>query len=111
MSIEQTNVVDFVSIDPKTERVVLTISDHLPWDERGTHLKLLQDKLNSYLAFIESGELQERYPKAVGRKATIRIHGKFPLDQQAKQFVDMATPVIREAGFDLQFVLFEPREE
>lgn len=44
MSIENLNVIDVVSID-KNENVVLTISDHLEWDEENNHLLLLQDKI------------------------------------------------------------------
>ena len=59
MSIEQTNTVDFVSIDEISGDALLTISDHLAWDENeGAHLELLQNKLNAYLRFIESGELE-----------------------------------------------------
>ncbi len=50
MSIEQTEIVDFVNIDRKSGDVWLTISDHLPGDHgEGEHLVLLQNKLNAYL--------------------------------------------------------------
>ncbi|OGL65770.1 hypothetical protein A2753_02785 [Candidatus Uhrbacteria bacterium RIFCSPHIGHO2_01_FULL_47_11] len=39
MSIEQTSVVDFVSINKEGE-VMLTISDHLEWDEKNEHVVL-----------------------------------------------------------------------
>jgi hypothetical protein len=55
MSVEQTDKIDFISTSPG-EKVVLTISDHLSWDEDG-HLHLLQDKINVYLEFIESEQL------------------------------------------------------
>ncbi len=39
MPIEQVETVDFVSIDEKSGEALLTISDHLAWDENeGTHL-------------------------------------------------------------------------
>ena len=44
MSVEILNVIDFVSSD-KNGNVVLTISDHLEWDEENNHLLLLQDKI------------------------------------------------------------------
>jgi hypothetical protein len=46
MSIENKKVVDFISIN-KNEKVVLTISDHLQWDEKNEHLLKLQEKINS----------------------------------------------------------------
>jgi hypothetical protein len=42
MSIEQTDVVDFVGIDKKSGDALLTISDHLAWDQdEDEHLLLL----------------------------------------------------------------------
>jgi hypothetical protein len=67
MSIEQTDTVDFLSIKKDSGEAWLTISDHLDWDqEEDRHLFLLQDKLNAYLRFIESGEMVERFPKPRG---------------------------------------------
>ncbi len=54
MSVEQTDVVDFISID-KHGTAVLTISDHLGWDSADDHVVKLQKELNRYLVFIESG--------------------------------------------------------
>jgi len=58
MSIEQADKIDFVNIEDKTGDVLLSISDHLSWDEgEGEHLLMLQAKLNTYLAFIEGGQM------------------------------------------------------
>jgi hypothetical protein len=111
MTVEQTNVIDFTTVDSKTRTAFLNISDHLPWDEKGLHLKLLQDKLNAYLSCIESGQLQQEVPETTGYSICIRILGKFPLNEQAKLFMEMATPAVREVGVDLQFTLFEAEEE
>jgi len=62
VTVEQTKVIDFISVD-QNGPVVLTISDHLEWGSDG-HLFQLQEKLNSYLAFIEGGELLNEYPEA-----------------------------------------------
>jgi hypothetical protein len=48
MSIEQADTIDFVNIEKASGDVLLTISDHLDWDEtERQHLILLQGKLNS----------------------------------------------------------------
>ena len=67
MSVEQTHVVDIVSIDRETGHVILSIGDHLDWSESVGHKMILQTKLNKYLAFVESGEILEQYPKAKNR--------------------------------------------
>jgi uncharacterized protein DUF6572 len=106
MSIEQTDRVDFVTIERESGDVWLTISDHLEWDQyEGEHLVLLQDKLNAYLRFIESGEIFEEVPEAKGRNLVINLAGKFPMNELAKRFFEKARAAIRDAGFDLQFHL------
>ena len=60
MSIDQNRVVDFIGMDLIKNEIILTISDHLEWGVTD-HLVKLQEKLNNYLSFIESGELYEAY--------------------------------------------------
>jgi hypothetical protein len=67
MTISQTNVIDIVGIEEPTQRVVLTVVDHLSWEDEEGHYRALTNKLNAYLHFIESGELLKRYPDALGK--------------------------------------------
>lgn len=81
MSIEQTDVIDFISVNELENEVVLTISDHLEWgQDASNHLFLLQKKINTYLSFIENGELQETYPDSSGRNIVISISGQHDLN-------------------------------
>jgi hypothetical protein len=100
MTVTDTGVVDFVSIDNATGECVLTISDHLPWDEKD-HLYLLQEKLNAYLRFLESGEVFGTYPQAQGKSIRISIAMKFSPTDAAVGFLEKARQLIREAGFKL----------
>jgi hypothetical protein len=104
MSIEQVDTVDFVTLEEKPENVVLAISDHFNWNENESlHLQLLQDKLNSCLRFIESGELYKKFPEAARRSVVINVVGKFPLSPRADIFFEKAGAAIRNAGFALKF--------
>src|SRR5690606_21130206 len=98
MSIEDTQVIDFISARPNSGEVVLTVTDHLEWGE-SQHLVMLQDKLNSYLAFIESGEILECYPNAKGSKLRIEVVCKFPPDEEGRNFLGRAGEVVNKAGF------------
>nr|WP_211171156.1 DUF6572 domain-containing protein [Bacillus sp. DNRA2] len=40
------------------------IADHLDWENELQHLKLLQDKINAYISFIESGQVYSVYHDA-----------------------------------------------
>lgn len=109
MSIDQVEVVDFATIDKASGDLWLTISDHLPWDgNEGDHLVLLQNKLNAYLRFIESGEVFKKVPEAKGRSIVINLVGKFPLSQKGASFFEKARAATEGAGIRLQFDLMQP---
>jgi hypothetical protein len=104
MSIEQPDIIDFVSIDEESGEAHLTISDHLAWDENeGAHLELLQGKLNAYLRFIESGELLRKFPKVEGKFVVIDLVSKFEFSDEAKLFIGLASEAVQDAGFKLQY--------
>jgi len=106
MSIEQTGKVDYVTIANESGDVLLTISDHLPWVEKeDEHLIFLQEKLNTYLRFIESGEMIKEFPHAKGRGVAINVVSKFPLTHQAELFIEKSRAALKEAGIMLQFEL------
>jgi hypothetical protein len=109
MSIDQTDTIDFATIDTASGDLWLTISDHLSWEENeGNHLVLLQNKLNAYLRFIESGEVFKKVPDAKGRSVVINLVGKFPLSQKADFFFEKARAAMEGSGFRLQFNLMRP---
>lgn len=81
--------------------VVLTISDHLPWDEEEEHLFALQTKINNYLDGIESGELVSHYPDAEGKKILIQIIAKFQPNKIGYEFLQSAHKTLKLAGYGL----------
>jgi hypothetical protein len=112
MTVEDVDKIDFVTGERKTGDMVLTISDHLDWDENaGEHLLVLQKKLNTYLEFIESGQIYAKVPQAVGRKIVIQVMGKFPLSEEASRFYRLAGKAIEEYGHSLRFSQPQPKDE
>jgi hypothetical protein len=108
MTIEEPTKVDFTAIEPRSGDVLLVICDHLDWDaNEGEHLLKLQEKLNSYLALIETGQLYRDWPKTVGRKIIIEVLGKSPLSEEARKFYRLAEKAIEDAGFSLRFKHFD----
>ena len=102
MSIEDSKVIDVVGIE-KNGDIILTISDHLPWDDEHNHLELLQEKINTYLSYIESGQILEDYPDATESNIVIEVVCKHNLSNQAKEFYKCATEIIERAGFGLRY--------
>jgi len=106
MSIEDTDKVDFVTIEYATGNVRLTIFDHLDWQQdEGGHLLLLQEKINTYLQFVESGEMHSTLPATVGRNVIIGVDAKYPLTGEATVFFRKARPIVEGVGLSLEFGL------
>ncbi len=107
MSVDQTNVIDAIGVDNMTGDLVLTITDHIEWTEcDNEHLILLQEKLNTYLSFVESGEILQTYLDAKDRVILIDVVCKYPLNEQAKCFFNQVTAIIIDAGMKLRYRLF-----
>ena len=98
MSIEQTDLIDIISIDRLTGETILTLSDHLDWSDSTTHLRLLQNKLNRYLTFVESGEIFRSYPKARNRPIVFAVVFKFRPNEEARAFLERVRPIVESAG-------------
>jgi hypothetical protein len=81
---------------------ILVISDHLPWDQTNEHLYCLQEKLNAYLRFIESGEIYEKFPERRGLPILISVVLKFRIPDSAQWFFAKTASIIQQAGFEFE---------
>lgn len=105
MSIEQSKVIDSLSDSKTDDSCVLRISDHLEWNNR-EHLIALQDKLNNYLAFIESNEIYKVRPHAVDQAIEICLYCKFTPDEADDiRFLQLARDTIQKAGFGFSLII------
>jgi hypothetical protein len=107
MSVDQRKTVDFIGTRKADGHVILTISDHLPFDGDEARLVRLQDKLNDYLACIESGEIYEIYPAAKEALIEIVIVFKHPPDDRGVAFLRHAQQITAEAGVGLSYEIFD----
>lgn len=95
-----------MGIDRETGHVVLTISDHLDWSDSIAHQTILQKKFNVYLAFVESGEILQRYPDARDRPVVFDVVFQAPPDEAGRAFLARAREVIESAGFSMRDEVF-----
>jgi hypothetical protein len=105
MSIDQANIIDFAGIDRVTGEPILTIADSSDWKDEYRHLVLLQEKINSYLQFIESGQVQRDFPASTGRKSVIKIVARFEPTKIGFEFLERARLTVEKAGFGFHFQL------
>lgn len=102
MSVEQIDRIDCISTSPNGS-IELTISDHLEWDENNEHLILLQDKINSYLNFVDSGQIFEEYPKSKNRNISIGLVVKFEPNEYALNFLQKCKSIMKELKIDFKW--------
>ena len=102
MSVEQNDIIDFISTSPDG-KIVLTISDHLSWDQKNEHLFILQEKVNSYLRFIESGEIFESYQAAEDNYILIEVAMKYEPNEVGLAFLTRCKEAIVNVGIGFKW--------
>jgi hypothetical protein len=106
MSVEEAESIDVISVDKQTGEVILTVSDHMDWEDGLKHQTILQAKLNAYLRFVESGEILQRYPKAKDRRVVFCVVFKFAPNHQGQEFLARVRQVVESAGIRFRSELF-----
>ena len=107
-TIENTNTVDAVGVDKATGIVVLKIFDHLGWTDEHSHLLLLQGKINSYLNFMESGEIFDAYPESKNRDLQIDISFLEKPSENCLIFFETVSKIFLDAWFSFVFAISKP---
>jgi len=108
MSVVETDSIDAIGMEKEAKRVFLSIIDSLVWDDENVHLFTLQEKINTYLYFIESGELLKALPDAKGFDIAIEVILKHIPTDQAITFFDKTTQILLDKN--IVFV-FGPNKE
>ncbi|GAB5559682.1 MAG: hypothetical protein SynsKO_13290 [Synoicihabitans sp.] len=108
MSVEITDEIDLVSESKKNGTVNLIISDHLPWEDIGTHLVILQRKIERYLVFIRSGEILTLSPFSKDKPKVIQIYFMIePPTGTATKFLSEMKRSMKRAGVGLEWGVFD----
>ncbi len=103
MSVSETDSIDAMGMEKEVKRVFLSIVDPLLWDEDDIHLFTLQEKINTYLYFIESGELEKVLPDASGFDVAIELVLKHMPSSAAITFFDKTTQILLDKGIIFVF--------
>ena len=108
MSVIDTDSIDAIGLEKEAQRVFLSIIDSLVWDADNVHLFTLQEKINTYLYFIESGELLKALPDSKGFDIAIELMLKHMPTSEAITFFDKTSQILLEKN--IVFV-FGPNKE
>lgn len=104
MSVSEADKVDIVASRPGSPCVVLVVADHLPWDDLAGHMTTLQAKLNTYIDFIESGQVRrlKEPPIPPNPELLIRIAMRHAPPPGAQEFFTKAAAVLASIGVGLE---------
>jgi hypothetical protein len=108
VSLDSPNTIDLIGTDNLTGSVHLTVVDTDDWSNENDHLKRLQDKLNAYLRFIESGEIEQSYPDSLGRHRRIDVFVQHSPTKRGLECITQAGKVIEGAGLSFNFQVGAP---
>lgn len=101
MSVVEKNKVDGIGRSDDNTKAILMISDHLDWENEYEHLILLQDKINAYINFIESGQAEKMYQGVNGY--IILIYFKYEIIKKCCEFLDVVSKGVKEVGIQIEF--------
>ena len=85
----------------------MAIVDDLDWMDLERHLQLLQDKMNQYIASIESGEIYSIYPDSRNREFSIEVILKHEPCDEALDFLEQVKHLLEDAGYAFKYKLLD----
>jgi hypothetical protein len=77
VTIEQADKVDSIGVDKQTHELVLTISDHLSWENEAAHLAALESKIGAYLDFLSTRQHLDSVSEAGELPVRINLFHKY----------------------------------
>ncbi|AXO18452.1 hypothetical protein MC79_007630 [Providencia stuartii] len=107
MSIENLSKIDLITVTCEgivPSQVILVITDHLQWSEyTNDHLYQLQEKINKYIEFIESGEMLEKYPDVLGKEIMFKIYFKYSIPNECIEFINRVREILLPIKIQLAY--------
>jgi hypothetical protein len=107
MTLEDASTVDLV-VQKRDGSVVLAMFEDRPWDGSDERLRELEEKVNSYLAFVLEGHMRRQHPEIEADQVTIRLDYFNRMDERTRSLLPMIQATLKEYGID--FAIHQVRE-
>lgn len=95
LNIEKTNTLDGVGYDEENQRLIMFLSDGMDWHDEARHLFLLQEKINNYIAYIETKQYLKSYTNV--KQIEIQICFCFKETDNCIKFLKQVEKLISES--------------
>ncbi|MGE5494629.1 MAG: DUF6572 domain-containing protein [Burkholderiales bacterium] len=107
MSIIDKDKVDGIAISKDGKTLVLLITDHLDWSDEYIHLIKLQEKINSYIGFLESDQYKDIYPGNQFFKYLIEIHFKHQISENCIKWIETANKQLSNNDIKIEYIVVD----
>lgn len=101
MSIIEKDIVDGIALDDD-KGIRMLITDHIDWTQEYNHLLMLQEKINSYIAFCENGQYKDLYENSAIEYVIIEIHFLYKPTKNAYTFFNQVPKKINDLDFSIE---------
>jgi hypothetical protein len=105
MALSDPEKIDFIGLAPDGY-CVLTVADDLDWDEPESHVEMLKAKLNTYVHFVRSGEIDASYPAGKGSEPKILVALRAQPPRAGVEFLTEAKEKITGLGIEFSWQVF-----
>lgn len=85
----------------------MLITDHLQWTQEYNHLLILQEKINSYIAFCENGQYKDLYNNNDIESVVIEIHFLYESTKNVHVFLEQAPKEINGLELSIECYISE----
>ena len=109
--VENSKVIDLISVDPATDKVVLTMIERRPWGASDQQFQQIEEKINRYMGYALDGFLVEHYPQYEGKRVQMRLECAEEPHGDAVMFVKAAARAASDHGLELVVAVKSPGAE
>ena len=106
--VENPKVLDLISVDPVSGKVVLTMIERRPWGASPQQFQQIEEKINRYMGYVLDGFLADHYPQYEGKKVQLRLECAEEPHGDATLFVQGASRAASDHGLELVVVVSPP---
>jgi hypothetical protein len=106
--VENSKVVDLISVDPTSGKVVLTMIERRPWGASANQFQQIEEKTNRYMGYALDGFLVEHHPEFEGRAIQLCLECAEAPHGEAVLFVAAAARAAGDHGLELVVAVKPP---
>jgi len=101
VTVESPDVVDSVSLSADESVCILRMIEDRPFSGSPEQNQQLVEKINAYLAFLQTGQLVEQFPQMAGKRMEVRlVCGEDPQGPPLLEILQAATALFAKHGAD-----------